>query len=1341
MSETAGDAARIFKVQEQDAQPPAAAPTEAERQRFRWLDLLRGRGGAEEPATAEAEQQRLRLHVASASRILSPKGPIHAFVAQNPLQGLEHLPFDRAVREVHRLLGGRGYLSNEAFRGILATGRITRDDLLRALDSLVPHLTGRPRQEARGKRVEPRDVCLVQLLFGIDPLPHGTLRWQITHAKATRKFRQDVPPEARATFLARAQRDLQDSLLQVGEGGTLAEWLDTQMGLGLVRGIRARIGDALRNGTAGHAASNPGTRQASHPFWTTWRASRIRWTAWIARTPRAHVAKCLERLGIPPSRREGYLRCIEGHHGTFRGPGQEAVISEGEFAGLWLHHEWQLLREAVPRQLGIRGTLSAIQDLCERDPEPLAVGSLWAEVVATLGLGDAVSLEEQEAHAPEALLGRIFAVARDGGLPHTAPGGNHGFHSTAPLDGCDGDPSHEAATQPGGLGAPPVEARADLIGQARQAMERDIGGIGPAMTLGEFCQRLTGTRIHGQINDFMIRWCAAFLDEGLAGWPMPARERGFYEAWRSLADRDPAAWFLGIRDAASKIRRLPPEPEDAIIAILRAVGIREEHWTEYLTLHLAALPGWAGLVRWRELRPDYEEQARNPLGLSHYLAVRLFYELEIVSALCRSEWGIEGTVRALRAYFQTHPGEYYARTHIVAGDLPDALGSGIVRTPRETIVLNWGAVTHPAYGDLRKARGLNRAEQWQRFAEMLFLYHQGGGPSPGDLHAVYHEAWRLFHLAQLLGLAAEDIRALSKEQVKGLLTLLDELPPDAHGPIWLRAYETQYRDRLLGRLAQDRSSPGRDTRPHAQVIFCLDAREEGIRRHLEAQSEAYETLGTAGFFSLPMIYRPLGDGAGTLSCPIVIRPRHAVTEIPRSEQVLQEALREARAKWIEALHGLYHRLETNFATAYSLIDLLGIPFGITVAGRTLLPDKWRGLMDAVHHRLLPGVRTSLVVESRGQSGSPHGPVGQAGEHPAGGGALGFSPEEQADIVEGQLRMIGLTRDFARLVVFCGHGATTQNNPFAAAYHCGACGGNRGGPNGRAIAAMANSAGVRALLSRRGMAIPEDSHFLGAEHDTAADRLTFFDIEDVPPTHLEEFQQLARDCHHATALHAQERCRRLPRAPRDPSPEEALDHVRTRTVDWAQVYPEWGHAACATMLICRRELTRGLFLDRRAYLQSYDPGQDPDGTVLEEIMAAFIPVVRGITLDYYFSAVDSGVTGVLGAGTKALHNVVGLVGVMQGASGDIKAGLPAQGVVPLHEPMRVQVIVEAHPARVGAIVQRHKILENVFGNQWAHLIAWDPETERFAGYQPDGTWEPLAPGHTQGVPGNLASRNP
>jgi uncharacterized protein YbcC (UPF0753/DUF2309 family) len=836
----------------------------------------------------------------------------------------------------------------------------------------------------------------------------------------------------------------------------------------------------------------------------------------------------------------------------------------------------------------------------------------------------------------------------------------------------------------------------------------------------------------------MIRWCAAFLDEGLAGWPMPSRERGFYEAWRKLAERDLSFRFMGIKNSRQRIRQLSSDPADSVIWILRTMGIPEEHWTGYLTLHLAALPGWASMVKWRQAHPDYEFQQQYPIDLIQYLAVRLFYEMELVSMLCRKEWEIDGTVPALRAYFRAHPGEYFSRSEIAAGDLPDALAGGVVRTGQETIALDWDALSHPAYGDLREVRGLTRSEQWYRFAEMLYVCRHGGGEDQENLEAVCHDAWRLFQLAQLLGLSAEDVRALSADEPRALLALLDDLPPATQGLIWLQAYETRYRDQLLA-LLQRRVAPARgEKRPRTQIVFCLDAREEGIRRHVEARSQEYETFGTAGFFSLPMIFRSLSDGLGTPSCPIVIKPWHTVVEVVRPGQTIRDHQRERRAKWREVLHDLSHRLETNFATAYYLIDLLGVPFGITVAGRTLIPHKWRGLLSAVHDKLIPKVATALQVErSVGEVGEGpaliHVPPQEEAPEPhraaphAQIGAPSFSQLEQADIVEGQLRMIGLTRDFARLVVFCGHGSTTENNPYAAAYHCGACGGNRGGPNARAISTMANNPEVRALLRRRGILIPDDTYVLGAEHDTAADRFTYFDIEDIPPTHREDFRVLAHDLYHAAALHATERCRHLPGAPEHPTPEQALRHVQARTVDWAQVYPEWGHATCALMVIGRRELTRGVFLDRRAYLQSYDPDQDPDGAILEEIMAAFIPVVRGISLDYYFSCVDSAVMGVLGAGTKALHNVVGLIGVMQGAGGDLKTGLPAQGVAPLHEPMRVQVIVESHAAKVSSIVERHKVLKNLFENQWAHLIAWDPDTGQFMRYLPDGVWENLQQG--------------
>lgn len=72
-----------------------------------------------------------------------------------------------------------------------------------------------------------------------------------------------------------------------------------------------------------------------------------------------------------------------------------------------------------------------------------------------------------------------------------------------------------------------------------------------------------------------------------------------------------------------------------------------------------------------------------------------------------------------------------------------------------------------------------------------------------------------------------------------------------------------------------------------------------------------------------------------------------------------------------------------------------------------------------------------------------------------------------------LRDIGLTSNFARLVLFMGKMALScLNNPHESAYHCGACSGSPGGPNARALATMLNDLRVRRRLQESGIDIPE-----------------------------------------------------------------------------------------------------------------------------------------------------------------------------------------------------------------------------------------------------------------------------
>jgi len=331
--------------------------------------------------------------------------------------------------------------------------------------------------------------------------------------------------------------------------------------------------------------------------------------------------------------------------------------------------------------------------------------------------------------------------------------------------------------------------------------------------------------------------------------------------------------------------------------------------------------------------------------------------------------------------------------------------------------------------------------------------------------------------------------------------------------------------------------------------------------------------------------------------------------------------------------------------------------------------------------------------------------------------LGFTDTEQANAVYSFLRNIGLHQGFAPLVVMVGHGSSSENNPHRAAYDCGACSGRHGGPNARVFAAMANRPVVRALLAERGVHIPEDTHFLGVFHNTCSEAMEWFDLHLLPETLRDKFALLQKSVDKARALSAYERCRRLPGATTNFTPLKALRHVEARSFDIAQPRAEFGHATNATAFIGRRSMSRGAFFDRRAFLISYDPLQDPEGTVLETLLLANVPVGAGINLDYYFSAVDNDG---YGSGSKITHNVNGLFGVMHGASDDLRTGLPKQGV-DYHEPMRLLAVVEHRLDVLTRIYERQPSLQEFIGNGWVLLAAKDPDAAVIHRFVPQRGW--------------------
>jgi uncharacterized protein YbcC (UPF0753/DUF2309 family) len=250
--------------------------------------------------------------------------------------------------------------------------------------------------------------------------------------------------------------------------------------------------------------------------------------------------------------------------------------------------------------------------------------------------------------------------------------------------------------------------------------------------------------------------------------------------------------------------------------------------------------------------------------------------------------------------------------------------------------------------------------------------------------------------------------------------------------------------------------------------------------------------------------------------------------------------------------------------------------------------------------------------------------------------------------------------------------------------------------------MANVPRVRQLLADEGLLIGGHTWFIGAQRNTCDNAVAFYDDDLLPAGHQAIFQRARDAIDTARRREAHERCRRFDAFPRWYPALAALAHVEGRAADLAQPRPEYGHATNAFCIIGRRARTRGLFLDRRAFLVSYNPAQDPDDAILSRIMAAAVPVVAGISLEYYFSYVDPAG---YGSGTKLPHNVTSLLGVMDGAQSDLRTGLPWQ-MVEIHEPTRLAIIVEGAPDRVRAVIEKNPAIERLVRNRWIWLACLD-----------------------------------
>ena len=823
------------------------------------------------------------------------------------------------------------------------------------------------------------------------------------------------------------------------------------------------------------------------------------------------------------------------------------------------------------------------------------------------------------------------------------------------------------------LGGPPA-AKAAVLWQEM------LCRLGRECTFAELLAELTGEDFRQPLQVTLIRHLAAHLDQGLAAWRNPSARQGFYAAWRRSAVAD-WAWELDeFAGARSDIEKLPDDPLQLIADELSSLGVDEAHYSAYLRRLLMELPGWAGMVHWRESHASREVSA---VSLIDFLAVRLVLERLYAEHLVRRVW--ELPLRELGSHFANHPAELSVRHAVGSRTWPDEL-LDLVRPHLLT----------------------TQAESaWKSLADRLAEAEACESRVADEV-----AAWPLFVLALRLGLSACDLRALGAGGAESLLSCATSLTDDERGLVWLLAYERHYRQQILAAL---RANHGRAAslavRPTAQLVFCMDDREEGTRRHLEEVNPTLETFGAAGFFGMPMLWQGLDDESPTALCPVVVRPvnflREEVPEALASAYCQHRRRRGWRLAGNERLHQGSRRGWVQAAlliAAAAPLALLGLLL------RTLAPGSLGKLLGRWRESFDKPMAGSLQVTA----GNDEAKRVADADAPR----CGFNEEEQVARVGGFLRSIGLTNNFAPLVLIVGHGSDSRNNPHLAAYDCGACSGRHGGPNARVFATIANRQEVRERLVGQGIVIPETTLFVGAEHNTCDESFVWYDDAQLPASHREAYAALRRDCAVAARRHAVERCRRFASAPRQPSPQEAQRHLLDRRHDIAQARPELGHATVAAAFVGRRAMSRGAFFDRRVFLISYDPLPDRDGRILEATLLAAAPVGAGISLEYYFSTVDNDG---FGCGSKIMHNLTGLFAVMQGAVSDLRTGLPLQ-MVEIHEAMRLLVVVEQTREVITAIYHRQQPLQELIGNGWIVLAAQHPETCEIDLFDPVGGWQ-------------------
>jgi uncharacterized protein len=521
-------------------------------------------------------------------------------------------------------------------------------------------------------------------------------------------------------------------------------------------------------------------------------------------------------------------------------------------------------------------------------------------------------------------------------------------------------------------------------------------------------------------------------------------------------------------------------------------------------------------------------------------------------------------------------------------------------------------------------------------------------------------------------------------QAKNLIAIYDEIEKNTKIPAIvdkIKEEEKIYQSDLVSKIKAAKQVDEKNV--DAQFVFCIDVRSEPMRRAIEAKGN-YKTFGFAGFFGIFAEIKNEVSEEKYASCPVLLKPRHIITEKSQNLQKEKRGFENSRV-----MKKLYQSLKYGYTTPFILAESIGILSGVWMAFYSFAPKT--------ANKLKKFFNKFISKESSGKPCLGH---------------LAF--EEKLGYAFGALKTMGLTYNFAPVVVLCGHGSATENNAYATALDCGACGGNHGGGNAKILAEILNDEKIRQGLQEKGIAIPQSSKFVAAQHNTTTDYIEFYDKD----LDLEKIKKDVKEAQKANSKW------RLHKMDQNCDEKKSVAKVKERSATWSQTRPEWGLARNASFIVAKRGLTKNIDLDGRSFLHSYDYLQDKDGSALNLILTAPMVVAQWINNQYLFSTINNIA---YGGGSKITQNIVGKIGVMQGNASDLMTGLALQSVFssdakPYHQPLRLTTFVNAPRAMIDEIISKNEILQKLFGNGFVHIFCLDANDNNVYHLQQNLKWQ-------------------